>query len=185
MKKDIIRVGDLVKIVEPHFVVRVGYPFDLEYAKEHLITREEKKTLNEMFNGISFENGLIGNFGGYHYGKVLNILAHKRLKEHGFGGNERTIHTNHLPDKEGKIFKVVGRKTCVTGHYIQGSTSSYDGEYDPPELRKRKVHLIFEIIPAQNQIYDDWHVILSQLTKYSCVNDNLWIEQKNCVKVCD
>ena len=35
-KKDIIRVGDTVKIVDPHFFVRVGYPLDLNKATEEV-----------------------------------------------------------------------------------------------------------------------------------------------------
>lgn len=144
-----IRKGDRVRVVNPEFFVRCGYPKCLD---------GESKVVLEKFGGVI--NGMIWEDAsasvrlrdGHLLTKVCRELAYARLKASGFGGQERTIHTKRIDDLAGREFVVCGVKFCKTGTYVHGgSCGEYGEEYDPPYLDGEKTHKILSLAyPAKN-----------------------------------
>jgi hypothetical protein len=84
--------------------------------------------------------------GEYVNRKIIDVLAYEMIKFKGFGGTERTIHTEYKPELRGKLFKVMGTKMHMTGRYVPpySNYDSWTGEYDyePGYLEGQKSHRI-------------------------------------------
>ncbi len=148
MKKidpSIIRVGDLVQIVVPEYVVRVGYPLSKAMIVDEM-TKDQKSKLHDSIKGI-FDISLDEDENGYKIWKrLLNVIAEKILKSRGFGGRQRSIHTAEEKQLEGEIYRVSKRKVVKTGTYCPGGGGyDYYGEYDynPAYLANEKTHVLY------------------------------------------
>lgn len=152
-KKLIYRAEDVVRIVNPLFVTRVGYPWDKEYVKKNVITDDQRKALTEMLEKFHLRPSYFGFEGkGYFdnaFEKILDEMAYWVMKTQGFGGRERTIHTELREDCRGKLAKIISKRVVKTGEYFP-SISYYDDynggtEYEPGGLRKEKTHVLLNL----------------------------------------
>ena len=158
-KKHIYRVGDVVRIKNPLFVKRVGYPWDKEYVKKHIITDEQRKAITELMAkfGLSWseETNVINNipvswdagFDEMCYNNILDEIAYRVLRKKGFGGKERTLHTVLKEKYQDKFAEVRAKRVIKTGTYCHGSCGSYyePDDYDPPFLLKEKTHVLLQV----------------------------------------
>jgi hypothetical protein len=108
MKKDIIRIGDKVRIVEPEVFVRCGYPMGKKHAEEWYKSNE--KEIENFFYNIELDlnNSNVSRF------KFQEQLYGLYLKSHGFGGNTRKIYTE-------RDEAIRGIEVVVWGKYIKRS----------------------------------------------------------------
>jgi hypothetical protein len=161
--KEVIRIQDTVKIINPMVFVRVGYPYNLQYAKDNLVTKEEKNLIEILSGGWDGENT---------YQTILKAVAYKKLKESGFGGNSRQIFTEKNDRVDLNVdYEVLEKKMVKTGIYCRGSKGSWECpvDCDPPTLRNSRNHQILKV----QKVYKD-------LMDYE---DPFWIEKKNVVKI--
>lgn len=139
----IFRIGDRVRIITPDIFVRCGYPFDIQYAIDNLVTTDEKKIIQNLLEGPFFSFGNAQWRQNYH--RMLRSLAHQRLCNEGFGGNERRIHTVNRPELAYVEGYVIGKRMVRTGKYSRGSYGSYGEDGEASELRNTKCHQILKI----------------------------------------
>lgn len=149
MKKDIIRVGDWVKVVNPQEFIRCGYPLSFQDEKTEVYEKYSKKVEEFLHNEIGLGVKLFGDLKSLTevdaaVDKICGAIAYETLKRKGFGGRSRQIYT-----KENK--NILGKEGCVsrikfhkTGEYYSPSGG---GEYDYESggLRNEKTHKILEV----------------------------------------
>lgn len=144
---DRLRVGDLVRVIVPHFVVRVGYPKSIEdYLPEvdaHMPAVDEVLARLMKSHGGLFGHGLRGSEPCELRirGRIRRDLAYLCAKADGFGGRERTVHFREMPEYASREACVAAIRTAVTGTYCpaSGGTNYFgEDEYDPPGLMNEK-----------------------------------------------
>ena len=166
----IIRVGDTVKVVTPILFIRCGYPLSLaDVEKEveelfgnvvedflnsmggdHLMLRDEKgKYEDGTFVGIIPNPSNRKKASSKSYKEIIKDLANTRMKVKGFGGIERTLHTETYEAAKGHETTVDSVKIVKTGQY-QAASGGYDYyggeyEYEPPYLDDEKTHKILTL----------------------------------------
>ena len=139
MAKQIIRIGDYVRVVHPEFFVRCGYP-ETQKGVFDAMSITDDTTVHTMFRqmGIPAREGYVRT--------IMQRLAHYRWRESGCGGPYRRIHTKTLEDAEGLVFRVVSKRTCITGDYFAPSMYQdwESGHFESEEggLRNRQTHVI-------------------------------------------
>ncbi len=155
VKKQVFRIGDTVKIINPEFVLRVGYPLCLADSIEKFRTGENEKIITEFLSkfcihdkmvdllGLNPENHCVGTV---RY-KIERALAYNDIKQRGFGGNERKIFTEKNESGMGCIGKIIDKRVVKTGKRVGGYyVEDGDGGNDePPELRNAKSHVLLKI----------------------------------------
>jgi hypothetical protein len=148
----VIRVGDVVEVVDARRVVRVGYPKAVaDY--EALVKEKFAQELRAMFGphavgavrhwrerGVSSHDEEEGSrkqlLGGVKYNalqKVVRELAYVEAKADHFGGRERSVHLVDAPEWAGRRCQVASVVTAMTGKYYGpsgGGYNSYEGDYD-------------------------------------------------------
>ena len=151
-KKDIIRVGDRVEIVEPHIFIRCGYPKTVddmiaEVEKEHgEVLRKFVKDL-----GLSiFPRHLPYEKDGFFsdvYEEIRRAVAYAKLKAERFGGSRRSVHTEYKENEKGRVYMVGGIRFVKSGTYEAGGYyGGMDGyEYEPAYLTNQKTHKILRL----------------------------------------
>lgn len=131
MKRDIIRIGDTVKIINPRYIIRVGYP---KILTDYIPEVEDK--YQDILKNIPREA----------YNKVKMALAYAIAVKDKFGGSERSVHFDNALELANKEFQVIDIRYVKTGKYCSGGYNSggWDGEgdYDPPYLCDIKCHKI-------------------------------------------
>lgn len=176
-KKQVYHIHDKVKIINPAVFIRCGYPLTKNLIKEHHITEEEKLKIMKLVEsfGLLKYPAEVTNYvesNGY-YEKILDIIAGGRLKQKGFGGRERSIHTQNREELRGFLGHIESKKIVKTGKYCPGSSRGYsyfyDYDYDPPYLEHEKSHVILSL-----SIYDPKR-LSNQIAPY----ETIWIEEKN------
>lgn len=151
----IIRVQDKIQIVNPLIFVRCGYPLSKKLVKETIITEYQKKLIKDLLRnfGICFSNSSL--FGPPEkstkwttYDKILDLLAGSVLAQKGYGGRQRQVFTEEVPEFKGVQARVVGRRVVKSGRYYgaSGGIDSWTGECDwePGGLADMKTHVILE-----------------------------------------
>lgn len=188
---DLIRAGDLVRVVNPEFFLRCGYPSSIAQEAEAILKKNKKEIedfIRSLFPnfphspplGIEYHEDY--SWKGQLPGQVVKGIAHNlgryKLIMSGFGGQERKIHTEKLEVEEDAIYRVNQTFQVVTGtyEYGRGGYNSYTEEYDyePPYLSDMKSHRILDISRA---------IQMQDLTWSSYPLLTLKIEAKNCQKV--
>ena len=140
MKKDIVRSGDFVKIVNPTVVIRCGLPKTTLDYRDWALQQYKKLDLDVDGEKIKF---------GMHVPpdeSLIRYLArHKGYLEH-FGGMERSLYTVNVPELVGQTGYVWALKTVYTGqcYGAQGGYDYWTGDYDyePGGLDNKKCHRI-------------------------------------------
>lgn len=150
MKKSdpVIRAGDEVRVIDPRFVLRVGYPKSVD---DYLTTVREKHAglLDALFHHV------VGDTHRTSYsldeprvskqrGRVERELAYLLAREDHFGGYERSIHWMRVDQLKGKVLTVHSVRSVYTGHYYPPSGDAYDG-YEPGGLDKPKCHRLARV----------------------------------------
>jgi len=187
-RKNIIRLLDQVKIINPEIVVRWGYPLTKQIVKDTIITQEQKDAINIMMTKFGYFHPSL-NFDQLIdetninaddiYEKVLDTMAYHLVSKHGFGGKDRQMFTEKKESLRNKTGEVVGRKVVKTGTYHSGCGVSYDyfgeSDYEPAYLEYEESHVLYRIF-VHNTGYDE----------SICPNINneggIWIENKNLEK---
>lgn len=127
-RKDIIRVGDLVRVVNPRVVSRVGYPKCVKDYEEAAWAKYGDLLRKDMRHTRCIE-------------KAIQQIAYGLAKADGFGGKERTLHFEGVPLLVGQEFRVQSVRMVQTGTYYPPRVSrSYFGEtdYEPGGLENMK-----------------------------------------------
>ncbi len=140
MKKNIIRVGDTIKIETPLFFDRCGYPSTISDTEDSIDDYEDALIRKLLDVG---ENAELSYWQEKAYrmirrGLALNILATRK-----FGGAFKTLHLSELPYLKDHEAKVTDIKTVITGTYVPCSGSGED--YEPAYLKDRKYHRILTL----------------------------------------
>ena len=160
-KPDIIRTDDVVRVVDPRIVLRVGYPKSpADYLAD--ICEKHEAALREIFDyktaRPTLAASLAAGFPGYKAPSIedrvaemprplrrsLWDLAYLACERDGFGGKERRVHLSEpMPDWKGAEFKVAGVRSAVEGDYYPPSRS-YDHwsgarEDEPGGLENQRV----------------------------------------------
>ncbi len=176
-RKNVIRVNDVVKIVNPEFVVRVGYPLSKKMIQSSL-THEQLALVKAIFNQFDistdalFDSSRPPSEGERAYEKVLDILSGVLLAKKLWGGSQRSIHTELIEKHRDIQCTVMEKRFVKTGKYQPGwSSVDYWGEYDyePAYLEDEKTHALLRV-----NIYDYETVLFGTY---------LEIEAKNVVKM--
>jgi hypothetical protein len=163
--KNIIRTGDIVRIINPEFFIRCGYNLCLK----DLIDKFEKERMDEIENFIDV---FLGDEKGKNEliklgirktnpkefsrtGKeIAKALAYAYMIKHSFGGKERKIFTERKEEYINTDFMVCDIRYHKTGIYFppSGGYDSYFNEYDYESggLKNEKTHKILELFPVYN-----------------------------------
>ncbi len=164
------REGDLVRVVDPRRVLRVGYPKSLDdYAKEIEEKFSERicglirdagrhptwRLHSEIIGLVSFDKPK-----SKAYRRILAELAHEAAVTDKFGGPERSIHFVDIPEALGEIGVVSRLKTVKTGIYYPacGSHNSYVDDWEPGGLRDEKTHRLASVrlsLPVVSPIFEE------------------------------
>lgn len=141
MKRDVLRYGDLVRIVDPRLFIRCGYPMDPEQIQRDM----------EMKHGAAIWQ-MIQTTGLHrqHYvaekvrKRMIRDLAYAYQCGRHFGGRERSIHlTEPCEHLRNVVVEVINKRMVVTGRYYPPG-GSYD-EYENGGLFDARQHQIIEI----------------------------------------
>ncbi len=146
-KKDpkIIRVGDMVKIINPEFFVRCGYPMDFNDAYEH-IDRNHNAPMHELIKSMIPEAGPVRKHKVYE--KLVRIFAYEYMRSKKFGGPERKIYTMRIRKQLLKVYRVLDIRFVKTGIYYPGDLDNSEGiAYldQLPYLDKEKTHKLLQL----------------------------------------
>jgi len=146
-KKDekIIRVSDKVRIVNPEFFIRCGYPKTFEDVREEVVLKHSVD-IESLLSKTHLTTDMLGlgDMGDALLcrNKIINAITYVKLKKTRFGGSERSIHTIRLEQYEGKEFHIFFVKT---GTYQRG-WRSHENDYSPAFLAHEKTHKILSIV---------------------------------------
>lgn len=192
--KNLIRIGDKVKVINPDIVDRCGYPLTRQIVKDTMITKEQKDAIITMMRAFSGgtpipiveelpqdlfyvqQDDVPPDVDFDTYDKILDSFVFQILKDKNFGGRERILHITHRESLRDKAGWVSERKVVKTGTYKGGGGSySYDGDFDyePPYLDNEETHVLFKFRPDYN--YND----VCQDIKFW----GAWIEKKDLEKI--
>lgn len=175
-----IRIGDHIRLLKPRYVSRVGYPLcHADVVKELLTERLDDldKTL-ELFGLPKIER----EFSGPDKGKpkttralerIVSGLAYGIVRQRGFGGRERQLFFEPLPEgwstTEYGRFNVYNVKHVVTGTYYApcGWQDSWSGEYEyePGGLENRKQHRLLDVGPLYKLKLDETWILSTDAEK--------------------
>lgn len=154
-KKIVYHVDDIVRIVEPLIVVRVGYPLTKQQALESAEKEYSDKIQRFMCDvGAAQPDDPFLNSPEYDprlYGDLLNAMAGYWLRQKGYGGKERKVYTERDERITQTTWRVLSKRTVKTGIYNHGGYSGgWDGEpdYDPPYLENEQTRILLALEPT-------------------------------------
>lgn len=151
-----------VKIVDPRFVRRVGYPLEVDSlrgpAEQTLINADILKPFEGEHSSL-----IRPKTRPAHENKLIGDMARFLLVKAGWGGNTRSIHFKELPEYAGRVMDVCGWRMAYTGtrypptYYRCGEFGS-EYDYEAGGLSDRQSHVIFDVsgsgvfVPSQNKL---------------------------------
>jgi hypothetical protein len=157
-KKNIIRVGDMVKIISPEFFIRCGYPLTIDMERENVRKNYQDKINKFIYELVQEEvsksspNKTVthGFYDREFYrteNEIANALAYAFINAKKFGGYERKIYTEHHEDIRDKILRVSSIFFVKTGTYSPGHWYSCldEEDWEPACLVKEKTHKILSL----------------------------------------
>jgi hypothetical protein len=170
-KKDIIRVGDRVKILRPLFIYRWGYDNNFSDVYDEVM----KKYQPQIWEFLSSINGLEGRKTGLvrlsefpkrYISRMASAIAYNIVGSRISDGAVRKLFYITDEDKgplhwlnydfpAGSIKEVREIKIVKTGRYFSPcSSQSYEGEYDwePGGLYEEKTHKLLRVGYTDNWI---------------------------------
>jgi hypothetical protein len=161
-RKNVIRIGDKVKIINPEIFQRVGYPMTTQIIKESHITDEQRRLLDKLMETTgNHKYELYKDVINPEYDKLEHVFSTIVLKSMGFGGDERNVHTETKPEYKDKIGTVISKRYVKVGTYNRAT--SYQGyfddypEYEPAYLSNEKTIVIYNVsIGIDYTIFNDY-----------------------------
>lgn len=150
MKKDrwpnCIRPGDTVKIIDPRFVTRVGYPL----CADDLMAEAE---------AILVEKGIVPSFNRNNWSQdrrrdeqaVIRKYAVLLLRKKGWGGDDRALFFVNKPEYQGLELVVDHKRVTKTGKrfgprsYRYNSAYGEDYDYESGGLENEKTHILLSV----------------------------------------
>ena len=162
MRKDVIRVGDKVRVLRPRFIERVGYDNNLQDTKEDLAERYEEEFV-ELVRQIRAKEGFKGNYTRISRKALYKLAAGvayeivgTRIKE---GAERKLFYTKHdtcslsYSPELGTSLEVMGTKIVKTGKYFGPTYSRSDWGYSgsfmeldcPGGLSEEKTHKLLKL----------------------------------------
>jgi hypothetical protein len=162
-KRVVYHVDDIVRVVNPEVVVRVGYPLTKGMAQDAAI-KEYDERIHAFMASVSPEPDQFTVHGSDPrlYNDLVNALASYWLRLQGYGGKERKIYTEtdeRIRNTTG--WRVLSKRTVKTGTYSSGGYSGgWDGEPDylPPCLSNEQSHILLTLEPTNPEINDPWSI---------------------------
>lgn len=167
------KVGDVVKVIDPTFVVRVGYPFTPAMAYAELNTSTNRQLLIDMMHEVG-----VDPYYNTHRGEVmtqpvhnmLDKLSYELVRTRNFGGPDRTLHTQKFPDMKDCYFRVEYLKRTVTGTRVSGTWCGE--EWEPATMENAKHHQLIGLwLPISG---DHMHV-------FKDYPGTWWIQKENVI----
>ena len=169
-KKDpkIIRVGDVVEVINPQIFIRCGYPLSFDAAVDKVKDVYGAKIRDFMLNieglkdnssipDLSLVEGIKST--NKTFTKIATALTYDYMRSKGFGGANRKIYTKKKDHIDRQMLIVENVRFVKTGVYVSGSSypSYYDeyAEYDPPYLADVKTHKILGVSNISVSQYED------------------------------
>lgn len=153
-RKNVIRVGDTVEIINPAIITRIGYEYTYEDAcKEALETYKDdiyallKKAKITGYNKLSIKGNSAWEKAER---KIVGALAYDLVRKKIKTGNERKVYTEIKEDLKNAQVTVLSKRTTRTGTYYPAVCSEpgpWGGDYDyePGGLENSQTHVILEI----------------------------------------
>jgi len=139
-------VGDNVRIIEPCFVLRVGYP---KTPADYLPAVEDAHAELALFlKSLGINPVAKAHNQSMH--TLKKTLAYMLAQKDHFGGLTRSLHYNIIPGAVNATTIIQELKTVVTGHYSPGSHGSHDNSFDdgePASLDNRTYHRLAKVTP--------------------------------------
>jgi len=181
--KQKIKKGDWVRIINPEFFIRCGYPLCLGDAQEK-IKEKHGKRIDDFINK-TFESESVADYSfnvpnfkiEQCYDRILMALSRHYVYLNGFGGKERKIYTKNIPEHKDKIYRVAEKSYKVTGHYCAGySGYSYEGEYDcePAYLEDQKRRTLLHL---SQYTVENWPFQLAFSLEEFDVIEDIYVEK--------
>ena len=166
----IIRVGDRVRVINPEIFVRCGYPMDKEFAKNNLISPEDKVKLRNLLAGFGFQFSQPLSY-GYSSDprfeaieeKIIDQIAFGILIRRGFGGPERKIITKRDEFRLNKVYEVSSKRYVKTGNRV--SETVYGDEYEPAHLSNEKTHTVLSLYSCKSGKFEISSLNVEKLNK--------------------
>ena len=146
-----IKALDRVRIVNPDFFVRRGYPLSFEDVRKETEEKYARKIVEFMAGiGMSAAEPDVGGMydsKGKPFSEIVRALTYCEIKSKGFGGCTRSIHTERKEEHKGVETSVMGVRFVKTGEYMRGGIhGTWEGyEYEPPYLANEKTHRILSL----------------------------------------
>lgn len=184
VNKPKIKIGDLVRIVNPQIFVRCGYPLCIADVSKSIDKRVIIDCLVQAEVGSKEEIERIISYYPHHklqraYREILRGISLAVMISKRFGGSERKIYTEEKPELTGKIVKVESKRQVVTGDRYSGCGPGYYGdEAEGPSLENQKRHTLIKFWPIY---YDQSSEVHSAFL--CCDDEGLEIEQVHVEKV--
>lgn len=148
MKKNIIRVGDRVRVIEPKIFDRCGYPKTL-FDETQIAYEELHQPISNFLISLNLSDPKTGEAPAHTVHEIAKAIAYLRLKKNGYGGRERKIYTKdgfyeHMQDKE---YYVTAVRFVKTGLYHPPRYTNWEGvdDYDPGYLENCKTHKLLKL----------------------------------------
>jgi hypothetical protein len=140
----------------PKVFVRCGYPLTAQKIKDEVITQEQKDAIITMLKAFDMSYGEadlaafgVTSIGTETYDKVLHTLSMAVLEQKSWGGRDRKIYVNPVPEYLNLICYVENKRVVKTGIYTPGSGRyrgyDEDWEYEPAYLSGEKTHVILKL----------------------------------------
>lgn len=146
-RNNVIRAGDIVRIKNPEFFIRCGYPLSIQDGIKQLMDTqsEDYRKITEFADYFGLSKNILNVKKDFQ--QIIRILAYYKIQEQNFGGRERKIYTQFVETAKDHEFEVIGKQTVVTGYYVPatGRSSMWNDEYEPPYLDDPKVHVILSL----------------------------------------
>jgi len=164
-KDNVVRVGDIVQIVEPEFFIRCGYPLSFQDAYE-IVKEKYTDSVHKFLVETEFRQERTNHLGfpilsldppskDWTIQKILKALTYEYVANKGFGGEDKKIYTERREECIGKKYKVKEKRVVKTGTYYPsfGYYDSWTGEYDGEcgGLAGGGTHIILTIAPVMGQ----------------------------------
>jgi hypothetical protein len=164
MRVRALKEYDPVKIINPTFVMRIGFNLCVadiisswtnsdKIAIPSLIKRLSGEPAEEVVVA-EYSDTFLDTFSAKpeKYNSLYYTLAQAVLKKKNFGGNRKSLHTKEFPELLNATATVSSRKVRKTGTYVPASGGyNYEGEYDydPAYLANEKTHVLYELRKIQ------------------------------------
>lgn len=139
-RENVIRVGDMVEIVDPEFFVRCGYPKSVD-DEARRIAIEHTGSIRELLRKCDCPD--YTHLAGLKINRIAREIAHLSLRSYGYGGNTREIYTERNAERAGERYFVLRKKIVRTGKYYRSWGNGED--YEPGGLDNQACHVILTL----------------------------------------